>query len=267
MGQSLWKPRPEDMRVGKPELYAFGKVFDVWDFIFNGFAEHSILFFLPCWEQRDNHQQRWWRFQHTNSSLQHWCTPTRRSFRREHGKWWEKLVTTVSKFTDNCFWSTELPIREGVRNVSCESWHSSSVPRWGERYRSRSRPSEKCEHHFDHARSSRRHIFSWMLVNWEISTHDAWRLRITWGAVASSRWFQLETHVDSMEVDAICWTGKVKEKLAGARRLERKEKKAIQANVAENRQQNTQANANVETVRSVNTKFWLFVQAEDQISR
>ena len=38
MGQSVSKPRPEDMRVGKPEPYATGKDFDDWDFTFNGYA-------------------------------------------------------------------------------------------------------------------------------------------------------------------------------------------------------------------------------------
>ena len=38
MGQSVSKPRPEDMRVGKPEPYASGKDFDDWDFTFNGYA-------------------------------------------------------------------------------------------------------------------------------------------------------------------------------------------------------------------------------------
>ena len=35
MGQSVSKPRPEDMRVGEPEPYAPGKNFDDWDFTFN----------------------------------------------------------------------------------------------------------------------------------------------------------------------------------------------------------------------------------------
>ena len=38
MGQSVSKPRPEDMRVGKPQPYAPGKDFDDWDFTFNGYA-------------------------------------------------------------------------------------------------------------------------------------------------------------------------------------------------------------------------------------
>ena len=37
-GQSVSKPRPVDMRVGKPEPYAPGKDFDHWDFTFNGYA-------------------------------------------------------------------------------------------------------------------------------------------------------------------------------------------------------------------------------------
>ena len=35
MGRSVSKPRPEDMRVGKPEPYAPGKDFDDGDFTFN----------------------------------------------------------------------------------------------------------------------------------------------------------------------------------------------------------------------------------------
>ena len=38
MGQSVSKPRPEDVRVGKPEPYAPGKDFDDSDFTFNGYA-------------------------------------------------------------------------------------------------------------------------------------------------------------------------------------------------------------------------------------
>ena len=38
VGQSVSKPRSEDVRVGKPEPYAPGKDFDDWDFTFNGYA-------------------------------------------------------------------------------------------------------------------------------------------------------------------------------------------------------------------------------------
>ena len=38
MGQVVSKPRPEDMRVGKPEPYAYVKDFDDWGCTFNGYA-------------------------------------------------------------------------------------------------------------------------------------------------------------------------------------------------------------------------------------
>ena len=38
MGQSVSKPRPEDMRVGKAEPSAPGKDFDDWEFTYNGYA-------------------------------------------------------------------------------------------------------------------------------------------------------------------------------------------------------------------------------------
>ena len=38
MGQSVSKPRPEDMRVGKAEPYTPGKDFDDWDVTFNGYS-------------------------------------------------------------------------------------------------------------------------------------------------------------------------------------------------------------------------------------
>ena len=38
MGLSVSTPRPEHMRVGKPEPYAPSKDFDDWDFTFNGYA-------------------------------------------------------------------------------------------------------------------------------------------------------------------------------------------------------------------------------------
>ena len=50
MGQSVSKPRPEGMRVGKPEPYAPGKDFDDLDFTTNGirvvYARSCLI--LPC---------------------------------------------------------------------------------------------------------------------------------------------------------------------------------------------------------------------------
>ena len=127
---------------------------------------------------------------------------------------------------------------------------------WGERYRSRSRPSEKGVHYFETRLSLWKHIFSWMLVNWETSTHHAWRLKSTWGADASSRRLQPETHTKiqwkSMQSAA---NGKAKRNPARARRVVRKEKKSTQAKVTEKRQQNTHDSmVCVETVESMDTK-------------
>ena len=41
VGQLVSKPRPEDMRVGKPEPYVLDKDFDDWDFTFNGYAGYA----------------------------------------------------------------------------------------------------------------------------------------------------------------------------------------------------------------------------------
>ena len=271
MWQSVSKPRPEDMRVGKPEPYAPGKDFDDWDFTFNGYAgtlDPAYPALLKTARQSPT-------LHHMNSSLQPCCTYSRCSHRKEHGKWWGKLETTVSKLTDNCAWCTERPIRKAARDYSCKLWHTSLVPRlktwktvwknfwkrwddtmrrmvpipfptkWKRRALFRVRPSLW------------RHIFSWMVLNWETSTHYAWRLKITWGADASSRRLQPETHTmmirwKSMQSPG---KGKAKKNLARARRVARKENKATQAKVTEKRQQNTHASkVNVETVESMDTK-------------
>ena len=52
-----------------------------------------------------------------------------------------------------------------------------------------------------------------MWLSWEISTYEAWRLKITWRVDASSRRLQAETvDEDSMEVDATSRKGKGKGK-------------------------------------------------------
>ena len=79
MGQSVSKPRPKGMRVGKPEPYAHGKNFDDWDFTFNGYAG-TLDPAYPAFQKTA-------RLHHTNSSLQHCCIFSRCSHRREHGKW------------------------------------------------------------------------------------------------------------------------------------------------------------------------------------
>ena len=47
-GQSVSKPRPKGMRVGRSEPYARSKDVDDWDFTFNGYAGFSILPTLLC---------------------------------------------------------------------------------------------------------------------------------------------------------------------------------------------------------------------------
>ena len=91
-----------------------------------------------------------------------------------------------------------------------------------------------------------------MLENWKTSTHHAWRPKITWGADASSRQHQLETHdEDSMEVMQSPKKGKAKKSSARARRVVRKEK-STQAKVSEKRQQNDRdSRVSVETVDSM----------------
>ena len=104
----------------------------------------------------------WWRLHHTNSNLRLYCTYSRCSHRREHGKWWGKLDTTVSKLGH-----TTMPDVRNVRSgrqygtiranydiqVRFQDWRrgrpserisgTGETIRWGERYRSRSRSSEK----------------------------------------------------------------------------------------------------------------------------
>ena len=48
MGQSVSKPRPEDMRVGKPEPYTPGKDVDDWISHSTDTRVLSILPILPC---------------------------------------------------------------------------------------------------------------------------------------------------------------------------------------------------------------------------
>ena len=216
----------------KPEPYAPVKDFDDWISHSTDTQVRSILPILPCWKQRDNHQQWWWRLHHTNSSLQHCCTSSRCSHRKEHVKSWGKLETTFSMLTDNCAWCTERPIRKAARDFSRKLWHTSLVPRlktwktvwtnfwnWWDDTMRRTVPIPfpikwKRRALFQTRRSLWRHICSWMLVNWETSTHYAWRLRITWGADAIFKTTSASnTHdEDSMEVDAVSRKGKGKEK-------------------------------------------------------
>ena len=86
MEQSVSKPRPEDMRVGKPEPYAPGKDIDDWDFTFNGYAGTLDPAYPTLLKTARQSPTVVMRLRHTISSLQPCCTFSRCSHRKEHGK-------------------------------------------------------------------------------------------------------------------------------------------------------------------------------------
>ena len=86
MGQSVSKPRPEDMRVGKPEPYAQGKDFDS-DFTFNGCAgtlDPAHPAFLKTARQSPTVVMATPPHEQQSATC---CTSSRCSHRKEHGKW------------------------------------------------------------------------------------------------------------------------------------------------------------------------------------
>ena len=86
MGQSVSKPRPEDMRVGRPEPYAPGKDFVDWDFTFNEYAGTLDLAY-PALLKTARQSPTVVMATQPHSSLQPHCTFSRCSHRKEHGKW------------------------------------------------------------------------------------------------------------------------------------------------------------------------------------
>ena len=173
MGQSVSKPRPEDMRVGKPEPYAPGKDFDDWDFTFNGYAgtldpaypallkaareSPTVVMATPPHEQQsatlavpthNAHAER-----STESREESWkrrfgslqtTVPDVRNVRsgRQHGTVCANHDVQV-RFQDR---------RRGRPSERISG--TGETIRRGERYRSRSRPSEKGVHYFEHAWAS-----------------------------------------------------------------------------------------------------------------
>ena len=286
MTQSVSKPRPEDMRVGKPEPYVPGK--DDWDFTFNGYAGTLDPAHPALLKAARQSPRVWWRLHHTNSSLQPCCTCLRCSHRKEHGKSWGKLETTVSKLTDNCTWCTEHPIRKAARDCSCKSWRTSSVPRsktwktvwtnfwnwWDDTTRRTVLilfPTKWKRHASFRTRLSLwRLVFSWTGLCWETSTHYAWRLRITWGADTSSRRPQPETHTTKIRWKSMPSPGKGKAKSnpARARRVLVKEKKPLRQRLRGNDNRALALRGWVSKLRKVRTQnCWLLVQAAAQTSR
>ena len=209
MGQSVSKPRPEDMSRKARAVRTKQRLWRLGLHVqrIRGYSRSC----LSCLAER---QRWWWQLHHTNSSRQPYCTFSRCSHRKEHRKWWEKLETTASKLADNCAWCTEPSDQEGSTGlfVQIMTYKFGSktedvddrlneflelVRRYDE---ANPFPTKWKRRALFRTRTSLwRHIFSWMLVNLETSTHYAWRLRITWGADASSRRLQPETHTTKIQ--------------------------------------------------------------------
>ena len=79
MGQSVTRPRPEDMRVGKPEPYMPGKDIDDWDFTSNGYAGTLDLAYPAVLKAAR-------RSTTVVTATRHCCICSRCSRRKEHGK-------------------------------------------------------------------------------------------------------------------------------------------------------------------------------------
>ena len=102
MGQSVTRPRPEDMRVGKPEPYMFGKDFDDWDFKFNGKAstlDPAYPALLKAARQSTTVVTATAPHEQQSATLLYLLTMLTQIGARKVG---EKLETTDSKLSDNC---------------------------------------------------------------------------------------------------------------------------------------------------------------------
>ena len=100
VGQSVSKPRPEDMRVEKPEPYALDKDFDDWDFTFNGYAGTLDLAFsalLKTARQSPTVVMATPPHEQQSATLLYFITMLTQKGARKAGK----LETTVSKLADN----------------------------------------------------------------------------------------------------------------------------------------------------------------------
>ena len=130
--------------------------------------------------------------------------------------------------------------------------------RWSGRYRSRSRPSDKGVHYFEHAWASEdtSSVECWKRGNFNalrVATEDYLRSRRIFKTTSTGN-----THdEDSMEVDAVSRKRERQREIRqGQEGWVRKEKKATQAKVTEKRQQKTHDSMkNVETVESMDTKL------------
>ena len=97
------KPRPKDMRVGKPEPYAAGKDFDDWDFYVQRIHWYTRSGLSNSAESRE-----------TVADSGDSNATTRTAVCDE-----DRKETTVSKLTDSA-WCTVHATRRAARDYSCK---------------------------------------------------------------------------------------------------------------------------------------------------
>ena len=275
IGQSVSKPRAEDMRVGKPEPYAPRKDFDDWDFTFNrhaGTLDPAYPALLKAARPSPTVVMETPPHEEQSATLLYLLTMLTQKGARKVVR---KAETTVSKRTDNCAWYGT-SVQEGstglfVQMMTCKfgskiedvedrpneflelvrRYHKANgtdpVPDQVKKARIISNTPEPLKTHLQ-LNVAKLGNFNALRV----ATEDYLKSRQIFRTTSAGN-----THdEDTMEVDAISRKGKAKENPARARRVARKEKKATQAKVTVKRRQNTRASrVSVETAESTDTKL------------
>ena len=238
MGQSVSKPRPEDMRVGKPEPYAPGKDFDDWDFTFNGYVGTLD----PAYPALLKTARQWTTVMMT--------TPPQQSvtllylltiLTQKEARKVERNARNYAFETCRQLWCTERPIKKAARHYSYQSY----LQLWSQKLKTCNTvktnfldlvrlydegngadpcPDEVKKRALFRTRLSLwKHIFSWMLENWETSAHhftrSDWRLL---RGDRRTRWWSNGSRS--------CLPKKEKVKRNPARKVIRKGKKSSEAN-------------------------------------
>ena len=230
IGQSVSKPRPEDVRVGMPEPYFPGKDFVDWDFMFNGYAGTLAPAFPRPVEDGETVNDSGGGTGTTRTTVCNAAVPSHDAHTQEHEKSWGKLETTVSKLTDNCAWCTEPLTTTAALDYSKRSWRTSSVPG--------SRTWKNVSTNFwslwDETMRRTVQIFCWTWESWETSMACVWRRRIPWGADVFTRRQPTWTPTKMIRWKSTPCPGKGrgrKEKSAQARKVAKQAKKATQARI------------------------------------
>ena len=276
MGQSMSKPRPEDMRVGKPEPYAPGKDFDDWDFTFNGYAgtldpAHPAL--LKTTRQSPTVVMATPPHEQQSATLLYLLTiltqkGARKVVRKAGNNGFEAYRQLCLMYgTSDQEGSTGLFVQimtykfgpeievvedrlneflELVRRYD-EANGTDPVPDQVKKACIISNTPEPLKTHLQ-LNVAKLGNFNALRV----ATEDYLRSRRIFKRNSTGN-----THdEDSVEVDAVSEKGKAKKNPARARSVARKEKKATQAKVTEKRQQNTHdSKVNVEIVESMDTRL------------